>query len=92
MGFWGSETYYGVSKDELDEIAALCRYGSYVTINGNKLCYHYKSGRGHQMNYQEFIVSDGELRPLQPWGGYPGQVFFPEKKFMSICNARYVFE
>ncbi|WP_044936640.1 hypothetical protein [Pseudobutyrivibrio sp. LB2011] len=84
------EYFYGVSKSELNEIAESCRYGSYVTIGDECLYYHFKSGRGHQTNHQEFIVRDGKLHAMCS-GGYPGQLNFPDIKFMNICNERYDF-
>ena len=83
-------SFHGVSKAELNKIAKSCQHGSYVSVSfsGDRLCYHFKSNRGHQRNCQEFIVSDGKLSPTM-FGGVPG--YSPDKKFMSICNSRFDF-
>lgn len=81
----------GVPLESLNEIAQSGRAGGYVTIIGEKLYYHYKSGRGHQTFNAEFCIKNGKLNPMT-FGSYPGQRSFPDRIFMDLVNSKFTFE
>lgn len=86
------ENYRGVPLSALDDIANECRYGAYVTVSGDELYFHYKSGRGHQTNHAAFSVSNGKLYK-RTLGGYPGQRYFPDVEFMNPwVNEEFSFD
>ena len=81
------ETFGGISKTKLDKIADECRRGGYVSIIGDKLYYHFKSGRGHQVNHAEYIIDRvGKFQKMTA-GGYPGQLNFPDIDFLNKVNS-----
>lgn len=81
------ESFAGVKKSVLNRIAEECRPGGYVSIVGDKLYYHFKSGRGHSTNHAEYVLDAAGKLQRMTIGGYPGQLSFPDVDFLKKVNA-----